>query len=185
MFNIYNSQFYEQVSSVGDFVQKLGCEEDSLVKVISIFGNTGDGKSHTLNNTFFGGREVFETSSSQDTCTVGVWAAFDHVHNIVALDTEGLLGTSSNANQRTRLLLKVLAVSDIVVYRTRAERLHDDLFHFLGDASTAYTKHFSKELRSCLKKCHLKNISSLGPSVIIFHETRHTDPLDKDRKGNN
>ncbi len=33
------------------------------------------------------------------------------------------------------LNVKVLAVSDVVVYRTRAERLHNDLFYFLGDAS--------------------------------------------------
>ena len=28
------------------------------MKVVSIFGNTGDGKSHTLNYTFFQGMEV-------------------------------------------------------------------------------------------------------------------------------
>ena len=30
------------------------------MKVVSIFGNTGDGKSYTLNHTFFQGQEVRE-----------------------------------------------------------------------------------------------------------------------------
>lgn len=95
----------------------------------------------------------------------------------MVLDTEGLLGISANSNRRTRLLLKILAVSDIVIYRTKAERLHDDLFHFLGDASKAYQEHFLQELKSVSEKRGLRNVSSLGPSVIIFHETMHTRPL--------
>ena len=52
-----------------------------------------------------------------------------------------------NENHRTRQLLKVLAISDIVIYKTRAERLHADLFYFMGDASKAYNEHFSVELQ--------------------------------------
>ena len=154
------------------------------IKVVSIFGNTGDGKSHTLNHTFFGGREVFETSPDQGSCTVGVWAAYDSTHSAVIIDTEGLLGVTSNQNQRTRLLLKVLAVSDVVIYRTKADRLHNDLFQFLGDASKAYMKHFSEELRAAWKRCHMDShvsLSNLGPSVIVFHETMHTDVLGEGR----
>ena len=84
------------------------------MKVVSIFGNTGDGKSHTLNHTFFDGKEVFATSSSQLSCTVGVWAAYDDVNRAIVLDTEGLLGVSGNQNQRTRLLLKVLAYQTLL-----------------------------------------------------------------------
>jgi len=80
---------------------------NQLVKVVSIFGNTGDGKSHTLNQTLFGGREVFTTSHLQTSCTAGVWAAYDPAHHAIVLDTEGLLGVSANENRRTRLLLKV------------------------------------------------------------------------------
>ncbi len=75
-----------------DFVSRLGCRPDELLKVVSIFGNTGEGKSHTLNHTFFLGREVFKTSPTQESCTVGVWAAMDPVHRVVVIDTEGLLG---------------------------------------------------------------------------------------------
>ena len=85
------------------------------VKVISIFGNTGDGKSHTLNHILFDGEAVFYTSKSPSSCTVGVWAAYDPGLGLVALDTEGLLGAAANQNQRMRLLLKVgalLLVSD-------------------------------------------------------------------------
>ncbi len=159
-------------------MKQLACDIDSLVKVVSIFGNTGDGKSHTLNHTFFGGNEVFKTSATQVSCTAGVWAAYDQVHNAVILDTEGLLGVTTNQNQRTRLLLKVLAVSDVVIYRTQADRMHNDMFYFLGDASKAYMKHFSAELKAAAKRCKMDiPLSNLGPAVVIFHETRHTDIL--------
>lgn len=159
-------------------MRKLGCRPEELLKVVSIFGNTGEGKSHTLNHTFFLGREVFKTSPTQESCTVGVWAAMDPVHKVVVVDTEGLLGAGTNQGQRTRLLLKVLAVSDLVIYRTHADRLHDDLFKFLGDASDAYLKHFTKELKATTARCGLDvPLSTLGPAVIIFHETVHTKLL--------
>lgn len=84
-----------QVKDVEDFVRRLDCRPDELLKVVSIFGNTGEGKSHTLNHTFFLGREVFKTSPTQESCTVGVWAAMDPVHRVVVIDTEGLLGAGT------------------------------------------------------------------------------------------
>lgn len=172
--------------TVDDFIAKLSCNGEIGMKVVSIFGNTGDGKSHTLNHTFFGGQEIFPTSSSQLSCTVGVWAAYDDVNRAIVLDTEGLLGVSGNQNQRTRLLLKVLAISDIIVYRTRAERLHTDMFTFLGDASDAYLKHFTKELKDATERCHMDvPLCSLGPAVIIFHETQHTHLLGMSQNENN
>ncbi len=167
-----------QVQDESDFVSLLGCAEDASVKVVSIFGNTGDGKSYTLNHTFFGGKEVFKTCHTPDSCTMGVWAAFDPEYKVILIDTEGLLGVTANQNKRTRLLLKVLAISDVVVYRTRAERLHEDLFTFLGDASKAYVRHFQVELKTASKKLKV-NIDKVGPAVIIFHETVHTSPLKK------
>ncbi|XP_018583295.1 zinc finger FYVE domain-containing protein 1 isoform X2 [Scleropages formosus] len=173
-----------QVTDENEFVKKLDCLPDQLLKVVSIFGNTGEGKSHTLNHTFFQGREVFKTSPTQESCTVGVWAALDPIHSVVVIDTEGLLGASSNQGQRTRLLLKVLAISDVVIYRTHADRLHDDLFKFLGDASDAYLKHFTKELKATTTRCGLDvPLSTLGPAVIIFHETVHTKLLGSDKPG--
>lgn len=47
-----------QVSKLRDFTKQLCCNPEAKVKVVSIFGNTGDGKSHTLNYTFFQGMEV-------------------------------------------------------------------------------------------------------------------------------
>ncbi|XP_026854232.2 zinc finger FYVE domain-containing protein 1 [Electrophorus electricus] len=171
-----------QVKDGDDFVNRLACAPEELLKVVSIFGNTGEGKSHTLNHTFFKGREVFKTSPTQESCTVGVWAALDPVHKVVVIDTEGLLGAGTNQGQRTRLLLKVLAVSDLVIYRTHADRLHDDLFKFLGDASDAYLKHFTKELKATTARCGLDvPLSTLGPAVIIFHETVHTKLLGSDK----
>lgn len=168
----------KQVKDADEFVSRLGCAPDELLKVVSIFGNTGEGKSHTLNHTFFRGREVFKTSPTQESCTVGVWAAMDPLHKVVVVDTEGLLGAGTNQGQRIRLLLKVLAVSDLVIYRTHADRLHDDLFRFLGDASDAYLKHFTKELKATTARCGLDvPLSTLGPAVTIFHETVHTKLL--------
>ena len=108
---------------------------------------------------------------------MGVWCAYDSHTNSLIFDTEGLLGTTNNENKRMRLLLKVLAISDVIIYRTRAERLHNDLFKFLSDASVAYLKYFSKELKAAANKLKLDTISSLGPCCVIFHETQHTDIL--------
>ncbi|KAG1708463.1 Zinc finger FYVE domain-containing protein 1 [Nymphon striatum] len=164
------------VKNEEEFLDRLKCPSTTPVKIVSIFGNTGEGKSHTLNHTFFDGQEIFRTSEAQASCTIGIWAAYNKRLNVVTIDTEGLLGFSMNVNQRTRLLLKVMAVSDIVIYRTRAERLHNDLFQFLGDASQAYIRYFTKELRAVSRRCNIEgSLSVLGPSVIIFHETQHTD----------
>lgn len=97
-----------QVSSVEQFILKLGSfDSQTKLKVISIFGNTGDGKSFTLNHTFFDKYEVFRTSAAQNSCTLGAWAAYDPQLKVICLDTEGLLGSTQHENQRTRLLLKV------------------------------------------------------------------------------
>lgn len=163
------------VQTQSDFNKQLDCNSETKVKVVSIFGNTGDGKSHTLNNTFFNGEEYFQTSAAQNSCTFGVWAAFQREMNLICLDTEGLLGTTDNENQRTRMLLKVLGISDIVIYRTRSARLHSDMYAFLGTASKAFTEHFSCALKGINQS---QSTQALGPAIIIFHETRDTDVLD-------
>lgn len=177
-FLLVDEQENLQVQDETEFLERLGCGEVPGVKVLSIFGNTGDGKSHTLNHILFDGEDVFYTSKSPSSCTVGVWASYDPILGLVALDTEGLLGAAVNQNQRMRLLLKVLAVSDVVVYRTRAERLHNDMFQFLSSASGAYLRHFTPELRALSSRCGMDvPLSSLGPAVIVFQETTHTQLL--------
>ena len=168
-----------QIQNTNEFIQQLGCRDDSLLKVVSIFGNTGDGKSHTLNEIFFNGQEVFKTSTAQDSCTAGAWAALDVNNSTLIVDTEGLLGISTASSERTRLLLKVLAISDVVIYRTRAERLHQDMFSFLNDSAKAYSQYFRTELEAVNNRGQLKaDINMLGPAVVIFHETQHTNTLD-------
>ncbi|XP_012529894.1 zinc finger FYVE domain-containing protein 1 [Monomorium pharaonis] len=178
-FLLLDGQEVLQVSDVEEFVRKLNCmENNTKVKVVSIFGNTGDGKSHTMNQVFFNGEEVFQTSNEQNCCTLGVWVAFDPILNVVCLDTEGLQGVTNCENERTRLLLKVLAVSDIVVYGIHSERLNRDLFMFLGTASRAYSRHFKAALQVIGQKEGIStSLSKLGPSIIVLHETRHTIPL--------
>lgn len=167
-----------RIKSEAIFLKALNLEPGKRVKVVSIFGNTGEGKSYTLNKVFFNGEEVFKTSSSQISCTLGVWAKYDPNLNVICLDTEGLLGITKRENQRTRLLLKILAVSDVIIYRTRAERLPKDLYTFLGGASEVYKKHFSSALQKVLARSEGDRINTgLGPGVIIFHETHHTNTL--------
>lgn len=92
-FLLIDGREHLKVSSAEHFVKNLNCAaKDLKIKVVSIFGNTGDGKSHTLNQTFFNGQEVFRTSNEQSSCTLGVWAAFDPALKVICLDTEGLLG---------------------------------------------------------------------------------------------
>ena len=156
-----------------EFFQHLQCEhEDLKVKSVSILGNTGDGKSFTLNQIFFDGEQVFQTSSTADSCTMGVWAAIDDAHRTLIFDTEGRLGLTGNDNIRNRLLLKVFCLSDIVIYRTRASKLPNDMFQLLSDASQAFQKHFQSQLENIFKPSRIH-----GPTLVIFHETQHTGIL--------
>lgn len=166
------------IRSEEEFMDLLNIEPNQKLKVVSIFGNTGDGKSFTLNQTFFDGKEVFTTSSSQMSCTIGVWAKYNPDLNVLCLDTEGFLGVTAKENRRTRLLLKILAISDVIIYRTKSERLQRDMYSFLGAASTAYKQHFSPLFAKMVKQYELDNPSmEWGPSVIIFHETTNTETL--------
>ncbi|CAG9864454.1 unnamed protein product [Phyllotreta striolata] len=169
-----------RVHSEDGFLKALNIKPNEKVKVIAIFGNTGEGKSYTLNKLFFDGEECFKTSSSQTSCTLGVWAMYNPKHNVICLDTEGFLGISKRENQRTRLLLKVMAVSDIIIYRTRAERLQRDMYSFLGSASAVYKEHFSSALKKVFVSKEAEAFSgAIGPGVVIFHETRHTETLNE------
>lgn len=180
-FKLLNELEQLQVKDADDLLKRMGVPRKSNlhIKVVSIFGNTGEGKSYTLNQIFFRGMEVFKTSSNQSSCTLGVWAAYDSTSKTLVLDTEGMLGISSISKQRKRLLLKVLAISDVIIYRTRAERLNTDMYKFLAEASRAYTKYFRSDLESVAKKAECDSI--FGPPVYIFHDTRHTNVLTGDR----
>ncbi len=49
------------MTNLEHFVKKLKLDlsdYERKVKVVAVFGNTGDGKSHTMNNIFFDGYEV-------------------------------------------------------------------------------------------------------------------------------
>lgn len=51
-----------QVKDDRELLSKMSCPNDKNlnIKVVSIFGNTGEGKSYTLNQIFFNGAEVFK-----------------------------------------------------------------------------------------------------------------------------
>lgn len=174
-----NLTFSIQVNSESDFIRQFQCsQQDPKVKCVSIIGNTGDGKSYTLNQVFFNGQQKFHTSSTTESCTMGVWAALDENQRTLILDTEGRLGLSQNDNIRNRLLLKILCVSDIIIYRTRAPKLPNDMFQFLSDASNAFIKFFRKELENLMKNCKVDGpMSTMGPTLIVFHETQYTEVL--------
>lgn len=166
------------INTEENFIKLLKIDPLHKIKVVSIFGNTGEGKSFTLNHTFFEGKEIFQTSPYQNSCTIGVWAKYDPTLKMLCIDTEGFLGITKKEHQRTRLLLKILAISDVIIYRTKSERLPRDMYTFLGGASKAYKEHFSPALQNALQKYEVeKSALSWGPSVIIFHETRYTNTL--------
>lgn len=77
------------------------------------------------------------------------------------------LGITKRENQRTRLLLKILAVSDVIIYRTRAERLPKDLYTFLGGASEVYKKHFSSALQKVLARSEGDRINTGQSSLLL------------------
>lgn len=68
----------------------------------------------------------------------------------------------------------------MVIYRVKGERLHDDMFNFLGSASKSYIKHFQKALHTVCNRS-IDPVKShefvQGPTLCIFHETRNTEPL--------
>ncbi|CEM36407.1 unnamed protein product [Vitrella brassicaformis CCMP3155] len=188
-FMLIDSAEHLAVDGVDDLCRRLGCAKDLKVKVVSIFGNTGEGKSHTLNEMFYSGEEVFVTSSNQMAATTGVWASLwdgapEGCESVLVLDTEGMLGVTDKAHARTRMLLKVLAISDVIIYRKWGERLTTDVFEFLNEASVAYNTHFADELRR-VSEAQGMPTQSLGAAVIIFHETRFTQPLREDTQPDN
>ncbi|KAL6257459.1 hypothetical protein P5V15_011030 [Pogonomyrmex californicus] len=174
-FQLFDGQENLQVSDVEKFLKKLNCtKNDTKVKVVSILGNICSGKSHAMNQVFFKGEEIFRPSNNYDWCTPGVWAAFDPDHNVICLDTEGLLDVINSENKYMKLLLKVLAVSDVIIYGIQSERLNRDLFILLGIASREYNRHFETALQEIGEEI---SVSMLGPSLIVLHETRYTTPL--------
>jgi len=153
-------------------------DKERHVKCVSIIGNTGAGKSYSLNHIFFNGKEIFKTSLAPDSCTMGAWASLDETQRTLVLDTEGLLGQTVNSNSRNRLLLKIMCISDIIIYRTPPTRLTNDMFQFLSDASKAFKKYFQKELENVMKNCNINGSASLpGPTLVIFHEPQRTEIL--------
>lgn len=74
-----------------------------------------------------------------------------------------------------------------MIFRTRSEKLQDDMFLFLGNALKAYNDHFSDILNNNNYhqnggSNHRSNNNGLKagvgpPAVIIFHETVNTKVL--------
>lgn len=96
-----------QVSCTEKFLKKLDSPKNSKVKVVSIFGNIGEGKSYTMNHVFFKGAEVFQTSNEQVSCTLGVWATYDPNLNVICLDTEGLQGKCFSKDLKGKKIYRV------------------------------------------------------------------------------
>ncbi|KAJ8984566.1 hypothetical protein NQ317_006028 [Molorchus minor] len=170
-----------RIGSVESFLKLLNIPPNTKVKVISIFGNTGEGKSFSLNHLFFNGEEVFRTSSSQSSCTLGAWAKYDPKTKIICLDTEGLLVLYQYIQEREPTHPSLAQSTG----RIRRDYIQDASsktsqrhVHLLGGPSKAYKDHFSSALKKALGKSECETVlNGLGPGVIIFHETRHTDTL--------
>ena len=74
--------------------------------------------------------------------------------------------------------MQVLAISDVIIYKTCAGRLHHDMFTFLSDSSKAFQNHFAKELKNAVRRSKASfSANTLAPSAIVFHETQRTNLL--------
>ena len=102
---------------------------------------------------------------------MGVCSALDPTGRTLIFDTEGRLGLTTNDHIRNRLLLKILSISDVIIYRTRASKLPNDMFQFLSDASNIFSKYAREEIE------HVTKERRKGPALIVFHETQHTGIL--------
>lgn len=73
-------------------------------------------------------------------------------------------------------------MSDVIIYKTDAGRLHSDMFMFLSESSSAFQQHFSKELRDVIERSKMSvTTNSIAPAAIVFHETRRTELLGEER----
>lgn len=58
-------------------------------------------------------------------------------------------------------------MSDIIIYRTRAERLQKDMYTFLGGASEVYKKHFSSALQKALARTDGERLNTGQSSLLL------------------
>lgn len=58
-------------------------------------------------------------------------------------------------------------MSDVIIYRTRAERLQKDLYTFLGGASDVYKKHFSSALQKALARTDGDKLNTGQLSLVL------------------
>ncbi|KAJ3658912.1 hypothetical protein Zmor_010626 [Zophobas morio] len=160
-----------------EFVDLLKINPRHKIKVVSIVGNTGNGKSYTLNHTFFDGVEFFKTKLEYS-CNLGMWAKYDPTLKIICIDTEGFVASSKEICQQSYFLLKIFAISDIVIYRTTSEELPSYMYRFLGEASKIYKEYFNCVLQKIWPNYETeKETTSVGPCVIIFNEPKHPNTL--------
>lgn len=184
-FQILDEQEDILVTDPNHFLQNLGLDRGEGIlqtKVVSVVGNAGEGKSHALNYLFCDGNK-FRTSSNSGTegdtsnsVSTDVWLFLAKEQGALVLDTPGKAGTGLMGYKTNRLLFKVMAVSDIVIYRTRSERLQSDMFEFLSGFCTAYNDFMKQDLHDLVDKGESEFVSH-RPALIICHDTRTTSVI--------
>lgn len=152
------------------FIDKLGCDRGDTFKLLSVLGSTRDWHSQALNHILFRDQEIIKTSISHSATTAGISCSLSKDHRVLALDAGGLQCSLASENHLTCHLLKVLAVSDIVIYCMKAEHQHKDLPGFLTNATKDYLKHFRQELQFASQQYGV-SLSDLCPTFIVLHET--------------
>lgn len=120
----------------------MDCKPGQPWKVVSIFGNTADGKSHTSTTPFMSGRP----STPRLPGSPAPWEC-GRARPRPQRPSRRCGGSPS---QTTPLLLRGLATSDLAVLGTGADGLRHDPFKGLGGASAAYLKYFPKDLMATL-----------------------------------
>uniref|UniRef100_A0A6A7FVX9 Zinc finger FYVE domain-containing protein 1 n=1 Tax=Hirondellea gigas TaxID=1518452 RepID=A0A6A7FVX9_9CRUS len=173
------------------FVKRMGLDNsniDTPLKVLTVVGNIGEGKSHVLNQLFFDGREVFPTSNnsvrqcSTEDITESIGAVSGTItKGVLVLDTEGKTSNSVQNVYTNRIIYKAMAVSDIILYRCRSERLQPDMYEFLSHFARMYHSIFKSDIQKLMPGSD--NFYSNSPSLVIFHDTRNTELFTTGEKG--
>ena len=172
---------------------KLGCEIDTRMKVVSVFGDDGGALAEAINQTFYNGVVIFRPSTIG-----GIWAAYCQSLKAVILMVEGIQTIKDNPNAWVLLKVclifhhffysfvailmcdlmecmyfQIMALSDVVIYHQNSHMIHNDNAQLLMELSLTFMENYGPFLEAmCAQlKAGKNNLRSLGPDLVILHET--------------
>ena len=175
-------------------------DESSPFDVVTIIGPLAEGKSHSLNQRIFNnefshfGTEdekvllksqqlIFpEQKDADGPGTLGLWCAFQFLDKFLVFDTQGFNNgrslaevseTDATAISAVSNTVKLMAISDVVIFHTSAPRLvPNETFRFLKEACPIVNQWLSPNLP-------VRKVPK--PLLIVFHQVLKELPLDESK----